>query len=80
MYVTLSLVILNCNIFRLLVTNVTSVKNNRAVVIAILDNIIFLNYIDEFKKFAILKKGIGIESQNLCKQFNDQKTMQTRWN
>ena len=29
---------------------------------------------------AILKKGIGIESQNLCKQFNDQKTMQTRWN
>ena len=36
--------------------------------------------IDEFKKFAILKKGIGIESQNLCKQFNDQKTMQTRWN
>ena len=32
-------------------------------------------YIDEFKKFAILKKGIGIESQNLCKQFNDQKTM-----
>ena len=45
MYVTLSLVILNCNIFRLLATNVTSVKNNRAVVIAILDNIIFLNYI-----------------------------------
>ena len=36
--------------------------------------------LDEFKKFAILKKGIGIESQNLCKQFNDQKTMQTRWN
>ena len=34
----------------------------------------------EFKKFAILKKGIGIESQNLCKQFNDQKTIQTRWN
>ena len=28
--------------------------------------------LDEFKKFAILKKGIGIESQNLCKQFNDQ--------
>ena len=38
------------------------------------------DHIDEFKKFAILKKGIGIESQNLCKQFNDQKTMQTRWN
>ena len=38
------------------------------------------NIIDEFKKFAILKKGIGIESQNLCKQFNDQKTIQTRWN
>ena len=37
-------------------------------------------YIDEFKKFAILKKRIGIESQNLCKQFNNQKTMQTRWN
>ena len=36
--------------------------------------------LDEFKKFAILKKGIGIESQNLCKQFNDQKTIQTRWN
>ena len=35
---------------------------------------------DELKKFAILKKGIGIESQNLCKQFNDQKTIQTRWN
>ena len=45
MYVTLSVVILNYNIFRLLATNVTSVKNNRAVVIAILDNIIFLNYI-----------------------------------
>ena len=38
------------------------------------------NIIDEFKKFAILKKGIGIESQNLCKQFNNQKTIQTRWN
>ena len=37
-------------------------------------------YIDEFKKFANLRKGIGIESQNLCKQFNDQKTIQTRWN
>ena len=36
--------------------------------------------LDEFKKFAILKKGIGIESQNLNKQFNDQKTIQTRWN
>ena len=32
----------------------------------------------EFKKFAILKKGIGIESQNVCKQFNNQKTMETR--
>ena len=40
----------------------------------------YLYYQDEFKKFAILKKGIGIESQTLCKQFNDQKTMQTRWN
>ena len=39
-----------------------------------------LQKLDEFKKFAILKKGIGIESQNLCKQFNDQKTIQTRWN
>ena len=37
-------------------------------------------YIDEFKKIEILKKGIGIESQTLCKQFNDQKTIQTRWN
>ena len=32
-----------------------------------------LQKLDEFKKFAILKKGIGIESQNLCKQFNNQK-------
>ena len=40
----------------------------------------YLAILDEFKKFAILKKGIGIESQNLCKQFNDQKTMQTGWN
>ena len=39
-----------------------------------------LQKLDEFKKFAILKKRIGIESQNLCKQFNDQKTIQTRWN
>ena len=44
MYVTLSLVILNCNFFRLLITNVTSVNCIRAVVIAILDNITFLNY------------------------------------
>ena len=42
--------------------------------------IIIINILDEFKKFAILKKGIGIESQNLCKQFNDQKTIETRWN
>ena len=42
--------------------------------------VMILIILDEFKKFAILKKGIGIESQNLCKQFNDQKTMQTRWN
>ena len=26
------------------------------------------------------KKGIGIESQNLCKQSEDQKTIETRWN
>ena len=39
-----------------------------------------LQKLDEFKKFAISKKGIGIESQNLCKQFNNQKTIQTRWN
>ena len=39
-----------------------------------------LQKLDEFKKFAILNKGIGIESQNLCKQFNDQKTTQTRSN
>ena len=39
-----------------------------------------LQKLDEFKKFAILKKRIGIESQNLCKQFNDQKIIQTRWN
>ena len=36
--------------------------------------------LDDFKKLAILKKGIGIESQNLYKQFNDQKTIETRWN
>ena len=34
--------------------------------------------LDEFKKLAILKKGIGIESQCLYKQFNYQKTIQTR--
>ena len=32
-----------------------------------------LQKLDEFKNFAILEKGIRIESQNLCKQFNDQK-------
>ena len=40
---------------------------------------VFLSYVHSLKmslkKFAILKKGIGIESQNLCKQFNDQKTI-----
>ena len=43
-------------------------------------NIFVLNsyIIDEFKKFVILKKEIGIESQNLCKQSNDQKTTETR--
>ena len=39
-----------------------------------------LQKLDEFKKFAVLKMAIGIESQNLCKQFNDQKTIETRWN
>ena len=48
-----------------------------------------LQKLDKFKKFAILKKGIGIKCQNLYKQFkcqnlykqfNDQKTIQTRWN
>ena len=29
-------------------------------------------------KIYNFKKGIGIESQNLCKQFNDQKTIETR--
>ena len=37
-----------------------------------------LQKLDELKKFAILKKGIGFESQNLCKQFNDQKITETR--
>ena len=32
-----------------------------------------LQKLDEFKKIAILKKGIGIESQNLSKKFTDQK-------
>ena len=31
-------------------------------------------------KICNFKKRIGIESQNLCKQFNNQKTIQTRWN
>ena len=53
-------------------------KNNKIISYLIHTyNIILL---DEFKKFAILKKGIEIESQNLCKQFNNQKTIQTRWN
>ena len=29
------------------------------------------------KNLQFYKKGIGIESQNLCKQFNDQKTIET---
>ena len=33
----------------------------------------------EFKIYNF-KKGIGIESQNVCKQFKDQKTTETRWN
>ena len=49
-----------------------------------LDSFIYLytvvTVLDQLKKIAILKKGIGIESQNLCKQFNDQKTIQIRWN
>ena len=37
--------------------------------------------LDDFKNFVILKKGIGIESQKtICKQANNQKTIQTRWN
>ena len=32
------------------------------------------------KNLQFFKKGIEIESQNLCKQFNDKKTIQTRWN
>ena len=40
-----------------------------------------LQNLNDFKKFAILKKGIGIKSQKtICKQANDQKPMQTRWN
>ena len=39
-----------------------------------------LQKLDEFKKICNLKKGIGIERQNLCKQFNDQKTIQTTRN
>ena len=39
-----------------------------------------LQKLDEFKRFAMLRKGIGIESQNLCKQFNNLKTIETRWN
>ena len=33
-----------------------------------------------YYKIYNFKKGIGIESQNLCKKFNNQKTIQTRWN
>ena len=37
-------------------------------------------YIYMSLKICDFKKGIGIESQNLCKQFNNQKTIQTSWN
>ena len=37
-----------------------------------------LKKLDYIKKFAISKKGIGIESQKVCKQVNDQKTTETR--
>ena len=37
-----------------------------------------LQKLDEFKRFAMLRKGIGIESQNLCKQFYNLKTIETR--
>ena len=36
-------------------------------------------YINYFKKFAISKKVIGIETQKLCKQVSDQKTIETKW-
>ena len=33
------------------------------------------------KKLQLFKKGIGIKSQKtICKQANDQKAIQTRWN
>ena len=41
--------------------------------------LVFLNPVT-YIIYAFFKKGIGIESQNLYKQFNDQKTIQTRWN
>ena len=39
-----------------------------------------LQKLDEFKKFAILKKGIGIEVKIYANNLNDQKTIETRWN
>ena len=39
-----------------------------------------LQKLDDFKKFAILKKGIGIESQKLYKQvIKDKKSIETRY-
>ena len=32
-----------------------------------------LQNLDELKKICNFEKGIGIESRNLCKQFNDKK-------
>ena len=39
---------------------------------------ILIFILDDFKKIAILKKGIGIESQKLYKQVKDQKSIETR--
>ena len=38
-----------------------------------------LQKLDDFKKIAILKNGIEILSQKLCKQVKDQ-SIETRWN
>ena len=39
-----------------------------------------LQKLDDFKKSAILKKRKRSKVKKLCKQANDQKTIQTRWN
>ena len=43
-----------------------------AALIVVTEGSYFQQIINVFKKSAILKKGIGIESENVCKQDRDQ--------